>query len=188
MTGISDLNYQPKNDSENNNATAEGTPTRKSSLEKVEEMKPSVSFLDQSRTGSNLSYGNLGGNSQSMRREESFESDYRDKSAMATLNLRKDMLDVDVAEDENARTISTSKNTEMMAQQREVEKANIKAKKMKRRMKSVSPPSRKKEAGGIRETIRSLSPSRSTEEKVPDESKDSLLPSPVEKSDDLEIV
>jgi hypothetical protein len=188
MTGISDLNYQPKNDSKNNNATAEGTPTRKSSLEKVEEMKPSISFLDQSRTGSNLSYGNLGGNSQSMRREESFESDYRDKSAMATLNLRKDMLDVDVAEDENARTISTSKNTEMMAQQREVEKANIKAKKMKRRMKSVSPPSRKKEAGGIRETIRSLSPSRSNEEKVPDESKDSLLPSPVEKSDDLEIV
>ena len=121
-----------------------------------------------------------------MRREESFENDYRDKSAMATLNLRKDMLDVDVAEDENARTISTSKNTEMMAQQREVEKANIKAKKMKKRMKSVSPPSRKKE--GIRETIRSLSPSRSTEEKVTDESQDILLPSKVEKSDDLEIV
>ena len=186
MTGISDLNYQPKNDSKNNNATAEGTSTRKSSLEKVEEMKPSISFLDQSRTGSNLSYSNLGGTSQSMRREESFENDYRDKSAMATLNLRKDMLDVDVAEDENARTISTSKNTEMMAQQREVEKANIKAKKMKKRMKSVSPPSRKKE--GIRETIRSLSPSRSTEEKVTDESQDILLPSKVEKSDDLEIV
>lgn len=68
-----------------------------------------------------------------------------------------------------------------------LEKANIKAKKMKRRMKSVSPPSRKKEGGGIRETIRSLSPSRSTEEKekVPDESQDSLLPSRVEKSDDL---
>ena len=204
MTGISDLNYQPDNNNNNNNKNEGGAvPTTKksSSLEKVEELKPSISFLDNSRTGSYGSYLNVGSASQSMRREESFESDYRDKSAMATLNLKKDMLDVDVgSEDDKARTISAQKNTEMLAQQREVEKASIKAKKMKtKRVKSVSPPARKESGGGgggggggsIREGIRSLSPTRRTREEqvvLPDESRDRLLPSPVEKSDDLEIV
>ena len=200
LTGISDLNYQPKNNNENETDES-------SKLAKVEEMKPSISFLDQTK-GSQLSLTRESslrgtaqsmrkeesfesdpsdpskesskGTSQSMRKEESFESDYRDKSAMATLNLKKDMLNADVGKDDKARTLSAQQNTEMMQQQRQVEKvraASVKAEKMKRRMmKSVSPPRK----DSVR---RALSPTRKVEVE-PDESRDKLLPSPVEKSDD----
>jgi len=169
MTGISDLNYQPKN---------KGTNVSK--LAKVEEVKPSISFLDQSK-GSLLRDTSLkrkeesfesdpsdskgsSRTSQSMRKEESFESDYRDKSAMATLNLKKDMLNADVGEDEKARTMSAQQNSEMLAQQRQVDKVRAATVKAKKRMKSIG--SSQKDGG------------QSVE-------RDHLLPSPARKSDDL---
>ena len=183
MTGISDLNYQPPN----NNATDDSGENKKPSLEKVEEMKPSISFVDQTR-GSQISLGTA----QSMRREESFESDYRDKSAMAKMSLKKDILNVEVAEDEKLRTISPQVSSEMMQQQREMDKvktANSKARKT--RTKCISPV--RKDGRGLSPSrvlggIRSLSPSRAVEVD-PDQSLDHLLPSPSKKSDDdLEIV
>eukprot|EP00986_Skeletonema_menzelii_P002916 scaffold844_cov142-Skeletonema_menzelii.AAC.7 len=190
LTGISDLNYQPKNKTE----------TEDSKLEKVEEVKPSISFLDQSKgsltrdtslkrkdesfeSDPSDSKGSSMGTSQSMRKEESFESDYRDKSAMATLNLKKDMLNADVGGDEKARTLSAQQNSEMMASQRQVDKVRAAKVKAKKRMKSGVGSSQKDGA-------RSLSPKRDVQVE-PDESRDRLLPSPIEKSDDdasLEIV
>jgi len=175
MTGISDLNYQPK---------SKGTDASK--LEKVEEVKTSISFLDKSR-GSLLRNTSLnrkkesfesdpsdskGSNrtSQSMRKEESFESDYRDKSAMATLNLKKDMLNADVGEDEKARTMSAQQNSEMLAQQRQVDKVRAATVKAKKRMKSIG-SSPKKDGG------QASIPNR-------DDGSDHLLPSLAQKSDD----
>ena len=193
MTGISDLNYQPKN-----------KETDESKLEKVEEMKPAISYLDHSKVslmrGTSLSTGTQSmrkkesfesdpsdskgsgsGTSQSMRKEESFESDYRDKSAMATLNLKKDMLNADVGEDEKARTMSAQQNSDMLQKQRQVDKVRAATVKAKKRMKSVSPPQK----GGVK----SSSPNRVVKAE-PDESRDQLLPSPIRKSDDsnLELV
>jgi len=193
MTGISDLNYQPKN-----------KETDESKLEKVEEMKPAISYLDHSKvslmrdtslsTGTQSmrkkesfesdpsdSKGSGSGTSQSMRKEESFESDYRDKSAMATLNLKKDMLNADVGEDEKARTMSAQQNSDMLQKQRQVDKVRAATVKAKKRMKSVSPPQK----GGVK----SSSPNRVVKAE-PDESRDQLLPSPIRKSDDsnLELV
>jgi len=193
MTGISDLNYQPKN-----------KETDESKLEKVEEMKPAISYLDHSKVslmrGTSLSMGTQSmrkkesfesdpsdskgsgsGTSQSMRKEESFESDYRDKSAMATLNLKKDMLNADVGEDEKARTMSAQQNSDMLQKQRQVDKVRAATVKAKKRMKSVSPPQK----GGVK----SSSPNRVVKAE-PDESRDQLLPSPIRKSDDsnLELV
>ena len=192
LTGISDLNYQPKNTKEAEDA---------SKLEKVEEVKPSISFLDQSKGGllmrdtslkrkeesfgsdpSDSKGSSTMGTSQSTRKEESFESDYRDKSAMATLNLKKDMLNADVGGDEKARTLTAQQNSEMMASQRQVDKVRAAKVKAKKRMKSVSPSKK--------DVARSLSPNRDVIVE-PDESRDRLLPSPIEKSDDdvsLEIV
>jgi len=202
MTGISDLNYQPKS-----NETGE---SKQNTLDKVEEVKPSISFLDQTkgsliRESSSLSTGasqsvkkedsfdsdpsgskGTMGKSQSMRKEESFQNDYREKSAMATLNLKKDMLNADVGEDDKARTLSAQQNSEMMQQQRQVDKERAATVRAKKRVKNASPPSRK-------DASRSLSPTKRVVEAEPDESRDHLLPPPVEKSDDpsdskLEIV
>jgi len=198
MTGISDLNYQPKN----NNETDE-SKQQQNTLEKVEEMKPSISFLDQSKGSlireASLSSGEVhssqgmkkdesfdsdpsgskgsGGTSQSMRKEESFESDYREKSGFAQLNFKKDMLKTDVGEDDKARTLSAQQNTEMLQQQRQLDKVRAATVKAKKRMKSLSPPSRK-------DGSRSVSPpAKKVVEEEPDESRDHLLPG-AEKSDD----
>lgn len=174
MTGISDLNYQPKSKGD------------ASTLEKVEEVKTSISFLDKSR-GSLLRNTSLNRKkesfesdpsdskgssrtSQSMRKEESFESDYRDKSAMATLNLKKDMLNTDVGEDEKARTMSAQQNSEMLAQQRQVDKVRAATVKAKKRMKSIGSSPQK---DGSQSSIPNS-----------DAERDQLLPSPVHKSDD----